>query len=674
MRRIPTLKLLPLWAALLLTPVLAQEPSPAARNELDTQLTQLMREGADFPDKALTRLAELRKSGSPAAALDYAEARVLMDAGRLEAAEAAAKRLAGQAAQVGRLEVLRALIEDRRGNVEASLASASKAVEALSPGCPAADERGAIERGTCDYRPLWNALRLLETAKRGSGALQQAVELAKRGQTLGQAGPDQNMILFSAGSLALLYQLLEQPEAMQQALDRMAAAAEGDAMRMFSAMTYQAVLAGRGGNKQAQLQYQLRGLEFAQQAGAVRQIAHAQANLSDYYMHRGEPARALEMARTALPVVLRFKDRSMERLLRHNMSVALIRLHQLDAAKREMAQVEILRQSQPDLAGRARELRELGEAMAESGQPREAIAVFHEERTLTGKANERAREASLEALRLKYDSARGERDLELLQRDRSLKDQELANSRLAQQVGIAVGVLLGLLVVLGGVMVRRVQVANKALKANEALLRAQSERDPLTELANRRHFLAVMEQQAANQFDGALLMVDIDHFKHVNDRHGHAAGDIVICEVARRISHAVRQQDLVVRWGGEEFLVFAPAVAQSQLHGLAERILFSVGSEPIKTEDGPLSITVSIGFAHFPLPPMRLALHWEQAVNWADMALYTAKSQGRNRAMGIDTVDAKDSDTLQQIEADFDAACSSRRVALQQILGPQREG
>ncbi|MEH0168415.1 diguanylate cyclase [Paucibacter sp. JuS9] len=672
MRRTCARALLPLVAALLLSPSAAQQPTTA--QELDSQLMALIREGLDRPDKALGRLEELRKDGTLPAALDYAETRVLLDAGRLEAADQSAKRLAGLPAQAGRLQVLRALIDDRRGNAEASLASATKAVELLGPGCPVNEERAAIERGACDYRPLWSALRLLEAAKRGGGALTQAVELSKRALNLAQAGPDLSMVVLSAGSLALLYQSLDQPEPMQQALDRMTAAAEGDAQRMFQAMTYQAVLAGRGGNKQAQLQFQLRGLEFAQQAGAVRQVAHAQANLSDYYMHRGEPARALAMARTALPVVLSFKDRSMERLLRHNMSVALIRLHQLEAAKREMAQVEVLRQTQPDLAGRARELRELGEAMAESGQPREAIAVFHEERALTSKANERAREAALEALRLKYDSARGERDLELLQRDRSLKDQELANSRLAQQVGIAVGVLLALLVVLGGVMVRRVQVANKNLKANEALLRAQSERDPLTELANRRHFLAVMEQQAANQFDGALLMVDIDHFKHVNDRHGHAAGDIVICEVARRISHAVRQQDLVVRWGGEEFLVFAPGVAQSQLHGLAERILFSVGAEPVTTEDGPLSITVSIGFAHFPLPPMRLALHWEQAVNWADMALYTAKSQGRNRAMGIATVDAKDSDTLQQIEADFDAACSSQRVSLQQILGPQREG
>ena len=90
----------------------------------------------------------------------------------------------------------------------------------------------------------------------------------------------------------------------------------------------------------------------------------------------------------------------------------------------------------------------------------------------------------------------------------------------------------------------------------------QSERDPLTNLANRRHFLSVMQAEQARGgaeagFDGALLLVDIDHFKHVNDSHGHAAGDIVLCEVARRLNEAVRGDDLVVRWGGEEFLVLA---------------------------------------------------------------------------------------------------------------------
>jgi diguanylate cyclase (GGDEF)-like protein len=220
-------------------------------------------------------------------------------------------------------------------------------------------------------------------------------------------------------------------------------------------------------------------------------------------------------------------------------------------------------------------------------------------------------------------------------------------------------------------MLQRVRRANQRLKAKQQLLRAQSERDPLTDLANRRHFLAVMERHAQDCFDGALMMVDIDHFKHVNDRNGHAAGDTVICEVARRISDAVRQEDLVVRWGGEEFLVYAPKVGAEPLQQLAERVLLSVGREPVRTEAGALRITVSIGFAHFPLPPTRLPLHWERAVNWADMALYTAKAQGRNRAVGIATVDAADTEALTQIEANFDAACNSQRVTLKHILGPE---
>ena len=152
-------------------------------------------------------------------------------------------------------------------------------------------------------------------------------------------------------------------------------------------------------------------------------------------------------------------------------------------------------------------------------------------------------------------------------------------------------------------------------------------------------------------------MIDIDHFKHVNDRHGHAAGDAVIVEVSRRIAQAVRSEDLVVRWGGEEFLVFARNVAPDQLQLLAERILFSVGQEPVPTAGGALAVTCSIGFAHFPLPPAQLALHWEQAVNWADMVLYKAKAEGRNRAVGIADVQAPSPEALAALLQDLDGAC-----------------
>jgi len=327
----------------------------------------------------------------------------------------------------------------------------------------------------------------------------------------------------------------------------------------------------------------------------------------------------------------------------------------------------------PELVGaaeRSHELEELADAWAESGQWAEALKALIAEREQSRQVQEASRKAQLDELRLRYDSDRKSAELTLLQRDGELKARQVSNSVLAQRVGMALALLTALLLPLLVVMLKKVRLANRQLKANEALLRAQSERDPLTNLANRRHFMAVMEQHAANTFNGALLMVDIDHFKHVNDEHGHSAGDAVICEVSRRISQAVREEDLVVRWGGEEFLVFIPGVPPAQLQQMAERILFAVGGEAVQTPDGPLHVTVSVGFAHFPLPPTGLSLHWEQAVNWADMVLYTAKAQGRNRAIGIATIDAHDTEALTQIQADFDAACISSRVQLLQVLGP----
>jgi len=639
--------------------------------ELEQRLSELTRRAYDQPEQALAELQLLRKSsdGALMPALQFAEAQIQLQAANIGAAEALAAGLAAQPQNIERALLLQALIADRNGQPAAAEVAASKALAGLERLCKRGAEAESIAKG-CDFRSAWQALRLLSRSQTDQGATVLAEGTARFALALAQAGGDGFMSAHSLGELALLAQSQDQPEQVRGLLAQAQQAALGDTVAMARIKSFESVLARRRGDVAGALQAQQEGLELAQQAGAVHLVAMMQSNLVDSHMHQGRAALAVEIGQKTLPVLMRFKDRALERSLRHNLSVARIKLGQFDAARREIARVNELRAGLNDTTRRVRELRELSETWAEAGQPKEALVVFHEERELTAKANERNREASLEELRLKYDSASKQRDLDLLNRDKTLKDSQLGNRDLARQVGLAVGVLLALSLVLAIVMVRKVRAANKRLKANQALLRAQSERDPLTDLANRRHFLAVMAEQPEAQFNGALLMVDIDHFKHVNDEHGHAVGDVVICEVARRLTQAVRAEDLVVRWGGEEFLVFAPDVSQDQLALLAERILASVGTEPVATEDGPLRVTVSIGFAHFPLPPSKLSVHWEQAVNWADMALYTAKAQGRNRGMGIATVDASDTHALLQIEADFDAACSSERVSLRQVLGP----
>ena len=160
-------------------------------------------------------------------------------------------------------------------------------------------------------------------------------------------------------------------------------------------------------------------------------------------------------------------------------------------------------------------------------------------------------------------------------------------------------------------------------------VQALSVTDELTGLHNRRHFFELAEQQFDTskryQRPLAAVMADIDHFKSINDTRGHAVGDEVIREVARRLGQAVRATDIVGRYGGEEFVLLLPET-DDQAEILAERVRRSVGDTPIHTAVGDLPITVSLG----------VALRDEDfgvgaLINRADMALYQAKNDGRNR-------------------------------------------
>ena len=161
-----------------------------------------------------------------------------------------------------------------------------------------------------------------------------------------------------------------------------------------------------------------------------------------------------------------------------------------------------------------------------------------------------------------------------------------------------------------------------------------SSRDPLTGLANRRQFeltLASEIDRVARAGEPALvLMIDIDHFKRVNDAHGHQAGDIVLKAVAQALAECIRPMDTVARFGGEEFAMILPNCAPSFGQAVAERIRTHVGAANIEVAFGQdVSVTVSIGGAFAPQWVRSSALLW---VERADQQLYLAKSQGRNRA------------------------------------------
>lgn len=157
--------------------------------------------------------------------------------------------------------------------------------------------------------------------------------------------------------------------------------------------------------------------------------------------------------------------------------------------------------------------------------------------------------------------------------------------------------------------------------------------DPLTGCLNRRTFFSLSEREMGRRRrtggDIAVLVLDIDHFKKINDTHGHSAGDVVLAQFADQIAQTIRVQDVFARLGGEEFALVLPDASQAQAIETGERLRRIVEQTPIHTDHGPISITVSVGAAT--VKPGEASV--ELALRRADMALYRAKHCGRNRVI-----------------------------------------
>ena len=166
-------------------------------------------------------------------------------------------------------------------------------------------------------------------------------------------------------------------------------------------------------------------------------------------------------------------------------------------------------------------------------------------------------------------------------------------------------------------------------------LKQMAMHDQLTGALNR-HTLKSIEETEIRQHrrDGTMMgamLIDLDHFKETNDRHGHAAGDAVLTALAHSLKRAFRPRDSIIRFGGEEFLVLLPNISYGQLEEISERILRLIRSTPTAYNGGTIGTTASIGYSTWrPEEPDLTA-----AIERADAALYEAKRSGRDRSCGL---------------------------------------
>ena len=668
--------------ALVLAAGLAFASARAAPGDLLDLMDNLVRQGDETPADAIESINELAVQDAAAAPLLRRAAITgigIIEARNGQNAEALAQVDAlmamGQPVDPlaeGDAHLVRAEIEVNGGHNQASYEQARAALAALGTLCAP----GPRHRADCDYREWWRAL---DMAQRGAADQGNTVVAGGYAQTMievARGAGDRPREAISLGVAALHADANADPAGANRLISQAQHIARTDGSPWV--LVRIAVLDGLLHFKRQQPEAVQRDYEaalvIANAAGLKRQGMLLRANLSDAYIHEGRPADALAAIDLALPVARQHRDFRTERLLLHNATLAKLALGHLAEAKAEMAQVLELWTKNTGPGQRQEALREFGDALAKAGDAAGAIDLFHKEEALSKEiraANEAAAEAELRA---RYDQESQKRRIELLGRDNQLKSAELANQALTRRLWMFAGAAMVLLGVLAALMYLRMRELNRTLVKHEALLRAHSERDALTGLANRRQFREVMRVRGAERaFRGALLMVDVDHFKRVNDHYGHAAGDRVLVEVGRRLGAAMRGDDLVARWGGEEFLVFAPNIEGAELDHLAERVRVAMNQAPVVLDNGTaIETTVSIGYAAFPLPASHVPVTWEQAVNLADLSLYTAKNQGRNCAVGIVRTTAVTSEALREVEADIAQARQDGRVTLKVSPEPDR--
>jgi diguanylate cyclase (GGDEF)-like protein len=510
------------------------------------------------------------------------------------------------------------------------------------------------------------------------GKLQAAATLAR------QSGiPRLSAIAFNA--LTYQYDQMREYDKGFEALDEAKRAAEQMHSPGRLAMLASAEYALAVDSKQMQraLKAELAALALRRKLGAGPKVGTTLVNLSDCYLKLHDYRNALSYATEALADARVLNDDRLTAVARLNIGQAYLAMGRLADGKSNVeAGVAWFEKAgrKPDLQS---VLVESGNALEHAGDLNGALAAYHRERKLSDELFEQRRQKAMMELQEKYEADKKQRQIELLRQENQVKSTELDNRRLQQRVWWLLALVFALASVIVGILYRKVRHANAQLEEKNQELKQQSARDPLTALYNRRHFQEFMRtrQNIAPRGPGAdgeemvsaMYLLDVDHFKHINDTYGHGAGDAVLREIANALREILRETDMIVRWGGEEFLAFLPAVPRASLDEVARRLLTGIPARTIDYQGTTLAVQVSIGFAPFPLAPGAGAVSWERAVNIVDMALYLAKGHGRNRGYGVRSVIAADWGSMDEIEQDIEQAWRDGRVELTIVMGNQPE-
>lgn len=422
------------------------------------------------------------------------------------------------------------------------------------------------------------------------------------------------------------------------------------------------------------------GLNWARQLNNNFAAMTLVNNLGDVKLKQGHYSEAMAMFQQAKVLAEQMQFTPMMLTAEFNLGyLKVLQGNQAEGLPEMAAMVDKVRQLQLADTELLTYVGELADAYGIAGQHAEEAKRLREYHRLGQAIFQRNRDQQLNALQEAFSAKEKAKQIESLQQQNQLKSAEIAQKQLQQKVMLLLGLVVLLATILLYLLYRKVRNANQQLRQANDQLAYNSLHDPLTGLLNRRSLHEYMQNRAAQgerrqlptaETDGFILL-DIDYFKHINDHHGHAAGDVVLIEVGRRLKQLTRPGDMVLRWGGEEFLIVLRNLNQTALTNFTNRALQVIGSEPVPYQNLQIQLTASAGFLTLPFAGLsETQLNWEKALKLADMALYMGKVHGRNRGYGLVTLHRPYEELKSQLETDLSLPIEQGHLEITLVLGP----
>ncbi|MBX3724489.1 MAG: diguanylate cyclase [Xanthomonadales bacterium] len=450
----------------------------------------------------------------------------------------------------------------------------------------------------------------------------------------------------TAGNIGNLYNNLGELDASQryheQALDGFREAEHlpgiaGSLINLGSVAAKRALAAERAGDEEGARAENRRlrdlndeALTLFTQLGNERGIAYAASNVGLALDRLGDPAAALPFHERALAIRAAVGDLHGEIYSRVTLAGSALTMRQPARAAAHLDAAEALLPDNATEVGLRLEIVRKRVAVAEArGDFREALAQQREVTRLQDAQAAQGHAERVAEIQARFDTDSQAREIELLRSAGEIQALQLQRQRLVLGVVALAGLLLALL---AAVTYRRLTVGRRVARE----LERAAGTDAVTGLANRRAMLERLQEALAHSRETGqpltLVMADVDHFKAINDRHGHDAGDAVLVAIGERLAATLRSQDTLARWGGEEFLLLLPATGLTAGHAIAERLRKAISATPFTVAGEAVMLTITQGVA-----TARPGMSAQSLIKAADQALYAGKRRGRDQVVAVST-------------------------------------